>query len=165
MKRMKRLTLIIATAFLMAMCGTSKSASSSATAAKPEKRPDVQYKEDFPSATQNEIDAFLKKMDATADNYSVLIFTNNFKGQKITVSNEKKRVFNDVVITNLGTKLGGSVRIDNRYDNTVYDNFDKSSTVIESKEASKYKYVYVMKNPGNKHPFTITYSNRLRPLE
>jgi hypothetical protein len=47
----------------------------------------------------------------------------------------------------------------------VHDNFTKKDAIIETKEAQKHKFIYVMKNPGAENPFVITYSNTLRPLE
>lgn len=153
--------ILIAVAMLTAMCGTVNKGNSNAT----EKRPDVQYRDDFKSAGEAEKNKLLKDLKAEGSNYSVLIFTQNYKGQKIKVSNTNKRLFNEYVVSNLKTGIAGKLRIDNRYDTTLYDNYDKTSTVIEAKEAQKHKYIYVMKNPGNKNPFTITYSNTLRPLE
>lgn len=158
---MKRIIILIAVAMLTAMCGTVNKGNSNA----PEKRPDVQYRDDFKSAGEAEKNKLLKDLKAEGSNYSVLIFTQNYKGQKIKVSNTNKRLFNEYVVSNLKTGIAGKLRIDNRYDTTLYDNYDKTSTVIEAKEAQKHKYIYVMKNPGNKNPFTITYSNTLRPLE
>ncbi len=153
--------MIIAVAMLTAMCGTVNKGNSTTA----EKRPDVQYRDDFKSAGEAEKNKLLKDLKAESSNYSVLIFTQNYKGQKIKVSNTNKRLFNEYVVSNLKTGIAGKLRIDNRYDTTLYDNYDKTSTVIEAKEAQKHKYIYVMKNPGNKNPFTITYSNTLRPLE
>lgn len=158
---MKRIMILIAVAMLTAMCGTANKGNSTTA----EKRPDVQYRDDFKSAGEAEKNKLLKDLKAEGSNYSVLIFTQNYKGQKIKVSNTNKRLFNEYVVSNLKTGIAGKLRIDNRYDTTLYDNYDKTSTVIEAKEAQKHKFIYVMKNPGNKNPFTITYSNTLRPLE
>ncbi len=160
---MKRITIILVTAFLMTMCSTLKTGSSSTD--KPKKRPDVQYRDDFKSASDKEKATVLKDLKAEADNYSVLILSQNYKGEKIIVSNSKKKIHNDYTISNLKTGIAKLLRIDNAFDTKVYDNLTKKETVIEAKEAKKHKYIYVMKNPGGKNPFTITYSNTLRPLE
>ncbi|AXG74133.1 hypothetical protein DVK85_07715 [Flavobacterium arcticum] len=145
------------------MCSTLKTGGNSTDDTK--KRPDVQYRDDFKSANATERKALLKSLKAEADKYSVLILTQNYKGEKIIVSNSKKKIHNDYTISNLKTGLARLLRIDNTLDTKVYDNLTKKETIIEAKEATKHKYIYVMKNPGGKNPFTITYSNTLRPLE
>ncbi|KAF2514833.1 hypothetical protein E0W68_13455 [Flavobacterium salilacus subsp. salilacus] len=160
---MKRMTMILVTAFLMTMCSNLRTGSNSTD--KPKKQPDVQYRDDFKSASDTELKALLKNLKAEAANYSVLILTQNYKGEKIIISNSKRELYSDYPISNLKTGIAQKLRIDNTLDTKVYDNFTKSETVIEAEEAKKHKYIYVMKNPGNKNPFTITYSNTLRPLE
>ncbi|NDI99518.1 hypothetical protein GWA97_10575 [Flavobacterium sp. LaA7.5] len=160
---MKRMTMILVTAFLMTMCSTLKTGNNSTD--KPKKQPDVQYRDDFKSANDAERKALLKNLKAEAANYSVLILTQNYKGEKIIISNSKRELYSDYPISNLKTGIAQKLRIDNTLDTKVYDNFTKSETVIEAEEAKKHKYIYVMKNPGGKNAFTITYSNTLRPLE
>ncbi len=143
------------------MCKSAKTAN-----AVSEKKPDVQYRDDFRAAPEAEKDALLNKLNANSGNYSVLIFTQNFKGEKVKVTNSKgKRLYNQNVISNLKTGIAGQIRIDNRYDTYIHDNFTGNETTVEAEEAKKYKFIYLMKNPGGKNPFTITYSNTLRPLE
>ena len=161
---MKRITALLLTAFLLTTCTTVKSGSAT-TDTKPKKRPDVQYRDDFKSASDKERTALLKDLKAEANNYSVVILTQNYKGEKIIISNSKKQLYSDYPISNLKTGIAQKLRIDNTLDTKVFDNFTKNETVIEAKEAQKHKYIYVMKNLGGKNPFTITYSNTLRPLE
>ena len=161
---MKRMTALLLTALLMTMCTTVKTGNTSTTS-KPKKRPDVQYRDDFKSASDEERMAVLKDLKAEGRNYSVLILTQNYKGEKIIVSNSKKELHNDYTISNLKTDIAKLLRMDNTVDTKVYDNLTKNQTIIEAEEAQKHKYIYVMKNPGGKNPFTITYSNTLRPLE
>lgn len=156
------MAIILVTAFLMTMCSTLKTGSNSTD--KPKKRPDVQYRDDFTSASDKEKTALLKDLKAEAKNYSVLILTQNYKGEKIIVSNSKKKLHNDYTISNLKTGIAKLLRIDNTVDTKIYDNLTKKETVIEAKDAKKHKFIYVMKNPGSKNAFTITYSNTLRPL-
>lgn len=155
---MKKILLIIITAFLFTMCGTSKSVTASA-------KPEVQYKDDFKSADEKEKSALLKKLKATGSGYSVLIFTKNYKGEKIVTSNAKKTLHSANMISNLKTGIADQIRIDNSVDTKVYDHLTKKEAIISAKEAQKYKYIYLMKNPGADNPFMITYSNTLRPLD
>lgn len=160
---MKRICLILITAFFMAMCGTANKTVSNNNESK--KRSDVQYRDDFKPAGTEEKNALLKNLNAEGGTYSVLIFTQNYKGERIIVSNSKKRLYSDYTISNLKTGIAGQLRIDNTFDTKVYDNLTKRETVIEAKEAQKHKFIYLMKNPGSNNAFTITYSNTLRPLE
>jgi hypothetical protein len=156
---MKKIIPILFIAFLFTMCGTTKSAKGSA-------KPEVQYKDDFRSATDKEKKALLKKLNASGTNYSVLILTQNYKGEQISVSNAKKTLYKEYPISNMKTGIADELRIDNTLDTKVYDNLSKKEAVISSKEAKKHKFIYLMKNPpGGDSPFRITYSNTLRPLE
>ncbi|ALM49586.1 hypothetical protein AMR72_12140 [Flavobacterium psychrophilum] len=155
---MKKIALVILSALLFTMCSTSKTVK---TAAKPE----VQYKDDFRSASDKEKTALLKKLKATGAGYSVLIFTKNFKGEKVTASNSNKTVYSGYPFSNLKTGVADQVRIDNTVDTKIYDSFTKKEAVITAKEAQKHKFIYLMKDPSAENPFLITYSNTLRPLE
>ena len=155
---MKKIIAILFTAFLLTMCGTSKSA-------KADSKPQVQYVDNFKPASDKEKTAFLKKLNATEANYSVLILTKNFKGEQITVTNGEKVVYKEYPISNVKTRLAGELRIDNSLDTKVYDALTKKEATIPSKQAKNYKYVYLMKKPGADNPFLITYSNTLRPME
>lgn len=159
---MKKTMLILCTAMLLLACKSTKT--TTATDTKPEKQ-EVQYKDDFRAATDKERAAVLKGLKATGANYSVVIFTQNYKGEKITAANTKRQLYSGYAISNLRTGIADKTRIDNTMDTTISDKSDKKEVVIEAKEAQKHKFIYVMKNPGGKVPFTITYSNTLRPLE
>lgn len=156
---MKKTLVIIVIAFLLTMCGSTKT-SNTANA-----KPEVQYKDDFRSASDKEKNALLKKLNATAANFSVLILTKNYKGEKIVISNEKKTLQSSNAISNLKTGIADAIRIDNTLNTKIYDNYTKKEAIITTKEAQKHKYIYVMKDPGAANPFVITYSNTLRPLE
>lgn len=160
---MKKVFTLMVLTMLMANCGAPKTAG---TNSKPvAKKPDVQYKDDFRAATEQDKHDLLNRLKATGAGYSVLIFTKNFKGEKIKVSNTKKTLYNDNLISNLKSGIAGTIRIDNTADTTVFDNLTKKDVVIEAAEAQKHKFIYLMKNPGADNVFTITYSNTLRPLE
>ena len=145
---------------MLVMCSAKKDTAGETTA-----KAQIQYKDDFRAASDKEKAALIKKLKANADNYSVLIFTNNFKGEKITASNSKGRLYSGYPMSNLKTGIAESIRIDNTLDTRIYDNLTKQEAIVEAGEAKKHKFIYLMKNPGAKHPFVITYSNTLRPLE
>ncbi len=161
---MKKILFIIGLAMLLVMCKSSKTAAASADADEA-RTVKVQYKDDFRAASDREKARVLKELKASGDKYSVLVFTQNFKGEKVTVSNVKGQLYSGYAISNLKTGIADKARIDNTVDTTVYDKSDNHEVVIEAKEAQKHKFIYVMKNPGSKTPFTVTYSNTLRPLE
>lgn len=158
---MKKLLLILAIAPLLVMCGSKKTATTGDTAAKAL----VQYKDDFRAASNKEKKALLAKLKATGESHSVLIFTSNFKGEKITASNSKGQLYSGYPMSNLKTGIAESIRIDNTLDTKIHDNLTKKDAIIEAKEAQKHKFVYVMKDKNAGNTFVITYSNTLRPLE
>lgn len=155
---MKKLIPVIIASLLFTMCSTSKTAKAPAKA-------EVQYKDDFRSAGDKEKSALLKKLNATGAGYSVLIFTKNYKGEKISASNSKKTVYTGYPFSNLKTGIAEQIRIDNTVDTKIVDNLTKKEAIITAKEAQKHKFIYLMKDPGAENPFLITYSNTLRPLE
>ena len=156
---MKKLLLILVIAPLLVMCSAKKDTAGETAKAQ------VQYKDDFRAASDKERKALLTKLKATGENHSVLIFTNNFKGEKITASNAKGQLYNGYPMSNLKTGIAESIRIDNSLDTRIYDNLTKKEAIIETGEAKKHKFIYLMKSPGAAHPFVITYSNTLRPLD
>ncbi|MGQ2983285.1 hypothetical protein [Flavobacterium sp.] len=160
---MKKLLFIIGIAMLLVMCKSSKTAAGSAPVA--EEKTKVQYKDDFRAASAREKAKVLKELKASAAKYSIVVFTQNFKGEKITAANTNGQLYSGYAISNLKTGIADKARIDNTLDTTVYDKSDDHEVVIEAKEAQKHKFIYIMKNPGSKTPFTVTYSNTLRPLE
>lgn len=155
---MKKIFLIAFTSLLLIMCGPSKSAKSVS-------EPKVHYVDNFKPASDKEKAAFLKRLNAADENYSVLILTKNFKGEQIIVSNEQKTLYKEYPISNIKTRLADELRIDNTVDTKVYDAHTKKEAVISAKEAKKHKFIYLMKQPGTGNPFVITYSNTLRPME
>ncbi len=159
---MKKITLILLCALLFTMCKSSKTGA----AAPAEKTAlEVRYRDDFRAADAKEKTALLKELKASAANYSVLIFTQNFKGEKIVASNANKKLYSDYVISNLKTGIAAKTRIDNTVDTKIYDNLTKKEIVLLAKDAVKHKFIYLMKNTGGDSEFVVTYSNTLRPLE
>lgn len=163
---MKKIFLMIACAMLFTMCKAKKDVASTApaTAAKPVGNT-VQYRDDFRSVTPAKKTAILKGMDALGANFSVLIFTQGYIGEKMVVSNSKKLLFGGYLISNKKTGIADKMRIDNTLDTKIYDSSDKKELIIDAGEAKKHKFIYVKKAQGKEYPFTVTYSNTLRPLE
>ena len=159
---MKKITFIILLSVLFTMCKSSKTSTTSA-AEKPAL--EVRYRDDFRAADAKEKAAVLKELKATTANYSVLIFTQNFKGEKIVASNANKKLYSDYVISNLKTGIADKTRIDNTVDTKIYDNLTKKEFVLLAKDAAKHKFIYLMKNTGGESAFIVTYSNTLRPME
>lgn len=159
---MKKMVLLIALALLTTMCSTSKTTKSTSVI---KSKPEIQYKDDFRAASDKEKDALLKDLKAGEANYSILIFTKNFKGENIIVSNSNTTLYKGYPISNLKTGIAYSIRIDNTLNTRVFEKLAKKEIIIDAKEAQKHKYIYMMKNPGADHPYTLTYSNTLRPLE
>ncbi len=158
MKKSFTILFSILLVFAVLSCSSSKTTSTKA-------KTNVQYKDDFKSASEKEKTALLKKLNATGAEYSVLIFTKNYKGEKIITSNAQKKLHTGYFISNLKTGIAEEIRIDNTIDTKVFDNLSKQEVIIPAKEARKHKYIYIMKKPGDNPPFLITYSNTLRPLE
>lgn len=160
---MKKIAFIAALAIMMAMCSTTKTSKNSS--ASKSSNPKVQYKDDFRAAPDKEKATLLKDLKATDAKYSVLIFTKNYKGEKIVASNSNTTLYSGYIISDPKSGIASSIRIDNTLNTKIYDDFTKKEAVIEAKEAQKHKFIYLMKNPGADNPFIITYSNTLRPLE
>lgn len=149
---------------MLVMCKT-KNAATSAPVAKAPAAPSVQYKDDFRAVSASKKAALLKSMDASGSNYSVLIFTKGYIGEKVVASNPKKLLYGGYLISNKKTGIADKVRIDNTVDTKIYDSSTKKEVILEAHEARKHKFIYLMKESGKANPFTITYSNTLRPLD
>lgn len=160
---MKKILPILLACTMLVMC---KSKKTTAEAETDNGKPGIQYRDDFRAATDKERVALLKKLRATDAAYSVLILTKGFKGEKVVVSTAGKTIYSGTFISNLKSGIAGPVRIQNGTDTKVYDTFSKNEVIIPAEDAKKHKYIYLMKDNANKNnPFTITYSNTLRPLK
>lgn len=160
---MKKILFIVLVSLTFAMCKSTKTTTATVKTEKPDL--EVRYRDDFRAADAKEKTAVLKELKATAANYSVLVFTQNFKGEKIVASNEGKKVYSDYVISNLKTGIADKTRINNTVDTNIYDNLTKKEITITAKDAAKHKFIYLMKEPGGTGRFIVTYSNTLRPLQ
>lgn len=125
----------------------------------------AQVRDDFRSVSDKTKDSYLQGMKATDDQYSVVILTQGFKGENITVKNDAKSFYYGMTMSNLSTGIAKSIRVDNAKDFTIYDSFTKGDVTISSDNAKMFKFIYIMKNNNNKEtPFKVTFSNTLRPV-
>lgn len=126
----------------------------------------VQYKDDFRSISEAGKKKFLSEMKATGETASVLILTKGFKGEDVSISNEKKSLYKGNPISNLETGIAGYITIDNTVNTKISDKLSKKEAVIDGANAKKHKFIYVMKDHAQHgNPYVITYSNTLRPLQ
>lgn len=147
--------------FLLIMCKSTHKNSADLEI----KEPTVQFRDDFKSVSGTQKQSFLAEMKATKSSASVLILTKGYKGEDLSVSNEKKVIYKGNPITNLGTGIANYVKIDNTLTTKIKDIYSKQEAVINSETAKKYKFIYVMKEEGFGNSYKITYSNTLRPLK
>src|SRR5690349_792710 len=100
---MKEILFIICIAMLFAMCKSAKTATGSAPEA--EEKVKVQYKDDFRAASAKEKAALLKELKASAAKYSIVVFTQNFKGEKVTIANANSQLYSGYALSNLKTGI------------------------------------------------------------
>lgn len=92
--------------------------------------------------------------------------TQGFKGEKIIIKQKDKNIYSSYPITNLNTRIADYLSFNNQSDIIVYDNYTKQEIIIGTKNAKKYKFIYLKKEyKGEVVKFKITFSNTLRPLE
>lgn len=126
----------------------------------------TQYRDDFKSVSDKEKKAFLKSQNATAENRSVLILTQGFKGEKVILKQNNKTISTSYPITDLNTKIASFYSFNNQSDLLIFDNYSKKDISIPFKKSQKYKFIYLKKEyHGSEANYLITCSNTLRPLE
>lgn len=153
---------ILAGVVLLVMLGCS----SKKTVAEARTEPVIQYRDDFRAISDSGKKKFLNEMKATSQTASVLILTKGFKGEDVSITNEKKTLHKGNPISHLETGIAGYITIDNSLDTRIADRLSGKDALIETTRARKYKFIYVMKNPAQAgNPYVITYSNTLRPLK
>lgn len=157
---MKNAVVVLIMVFLAVACSSKK------TVAEEKKAPTVQYRDDFRAVSEAGRKKFLTEMKATSETASVLILTKGFKGEDVVIGNEKKTLYKGNPISHLETGIAGYITINNTVATRITDKLSKKEAVIDSENARKHKFVYVMKDPAQQgNPYVITYSNKLRPLK
>lgn len=123
------------------------------------------YRDDFRSMDEKSKVAFLKQNNAVAENKSVLLLTQGFKGEKIILKQNDKTISISYPITDLNTNIASFFSFSNESDLLIFDNYSKKDIIIPFKKAQKYKFIYLKKEyQGSEATYLITYSNTLRPL-
>ncbi len=124
------------------------------------------YRDDFRSASKNEVKNIQEEVGATSSSKSILILTQTYKGEKIIISQNGKTIYSEYPITNLNNRIASYLSFNNQQDLVIKDISSKKEILIPTKKSSTHKYVYVMKKvTKGKFQFIITYSNTLRPLK
>lgn len=159
MKKLLTILSIIVLVFTLGSCKTKK------PAVKSKPKAEISHKDDFKAASDVEKQALLKKLNAAGEGYSVVILTKNFKGEGVIVKNAQKTFYNGYPISNMKSGIAETIRIDNASDVKLVDSYTKKEATLTAQETQKHKFIYVMQNPGKTNPFSVTYSNKLRPLE
>ena len=155
---MKKLLLLATLSLLLLNCSSKKSTAEKAS------EPVVQYRDDFKSVSEKSKMTFLKGLKATGENHSVILLTKGFIGEHVTVFNGDKALYQGNPISHLETGIAGYFRINNTLTTKITDKRSKKEAVIDSENAKKHKFIYIMKDNALENPYKITYSNTLRPL-
>lgn len=157
---MKNTAIVLAMVFFMVGCSSKK------TPVTERKEAVIQYRDDFRAVSDIGRKKFLTEMKANGETASVLILTKGFKGEDVVIANEKKALYKGNPISHLETGIAGYITIDNTVATRITDKLSKKEAVINSENARKHKFVYVMKDHAQQgNPYVITYSNTLRPLQ
>lgn len=124
-----------------------------------------EVRNDFRSASDVERKMFLKKLNASNSDKSVVLLTQGYKGEKIIATQENKEVFSGYPITNLNTELANYFSFESTKPLFIYDNFSKLNVIVKPKNASKHKFIYLRKEyKKGVATYQLTYSNTLRPI-
>ncbi|UYW01306.1 hypothetical protein K5I29_12795 [Flavobacterium agricola] len=125
----------------------------------------VQFLDDFRHVPEATKEAFLKKNKALSDKTSILFLTLGYKGEVVKVYNASKNIYNGTTYTLKSNGVAGYMTVPNTEDILITDDYTKATALLEAKYLEKYKFVYVKKDNNKKdEPYTISYSNKLRPL-
>lgn len=126
------------------------------------KSPQVDYVKYNKDLSDSAVKKFLKDLDAEENNYSVLIFTQQFNGENIKVTNDNKVIYDDSLKTIEGLGLAKQFRINNFLRTVITEKNTGYSFSLKKKDLLKYKYVYIEKDVLKNSRYHINYSNTLR---
>lgn len=155
---MKKILFILALSLLFITCKSKKT-----TAVEPTNY--ITYTDKFKTSTEAQTTAFLKKLNAEDDGYSVLLLTRKFVGSELTVTSGGKEIYKGYALTNKGNGLAETLRIPNTSDTRIYDSYAKQEVVLDAKDVKKHKFVYVAKTGRTQTPFGVVYSHKLRAMK
>jgi len=125
---------------------------------------DTQFRDDFTHVPVEAKEAFLIKHKANESNYTMLFLTLGYKGEIVKIYSPTSTIYNGTTYTLKSNGIAGYMRVSNAQDILITDDYSKTTVLLESKYLKKYKFVYVMKDNTKNKPYTVTYSNNLRPL-
>lgn len=126
------------------------------------KSPKVKYIEYKRTVSPGAIEQTLNEFKATDNSYSLLFFKQAFKGEIIQIENCNEVILKDSIATQSGLGLAKVIRIDNTCATKITDMDRNYSFMIKSKDASKYKYIYIRRTHLDNDKYVIIYSNTLR---
>ena len=106
-------------------------------------------------------DNFINLLKAKEKNYSIVIFTAVFEGEKIVLTNNHEILYSDS-IKDIGNGFSKAIRVDNRFDVEIKEIEEDYIFTLKRERLKGHKYIYIKKDMfKKKHPYTITYSNTL----
>ena len=165
---MKKLYYLLFSSVLFMSCSTSRTVTISKNGKEEmvEVAPsNVQFRDDFTHIPEEAKETFLKKHKANTNDYAMLFLTLGYKGEIVKVFSPSEIIYNGTTYTLKSNGIAGFMRVSNSQDVFVTDDYTKVTALIDAKYLKKYKFVYIKKDNANKNePYTITYSNNLRPL-
>ena len=88
------------------------------------------YRNDFRSASKNEVKIIQEEVGATSSSKSILILTQNYKGEKIIISQNGKVIFSEYPITNLKSRIASYLSFNNQQDLVIKDISSKKEGII-----------------------------------
>jgi hypothetical protein len=154
---------------LFAMCKSKKNGSDISKKDEKEKTEKIYYteqtKNDFRAVSDKVQKKFLKDYKADTEEYAILFFTKGFNGEELTVKNEEGEIFKAPVYTDKASGLAKNMRIKSTIETEIYDKETKKKIYIKPESVGKNKFIYIMKDASGEKPYTITYSNKLRPAK
>jgi len=125
----------------------------------------VQFLDNFTHVPADTKAAFLTKNKAESANYAMLFLTLGYKGEVVKVFTPTTTIYDGTTYTLKSNGIAGYMRVPNATDILITDDYTQATALLEAKYLKEYKFVYIKKDNNNKkEPYTITYSNNLRPL-
>jgi hypothetical protein len=94
------------------------------------------------SGSKKANETVLKQFDAEGNEHSLLIFTHDYNGEKITIKSGDK-IIDESSVTTLNNGFGKAVRINNNEDVEIIDKLYKIK--IKKKLSKTHKFIYVQK--------------------
>ncbi|MNJ97999.1 hypothetical protein D3C87_157570 [compost metagenome] len=126
------------------------------------KSPKVEFKEYEKTVSDASINDYLKQLNAIDDEYSVLMFTSGFNGEKMIVMNGSESIWNDKLTSVQGLGWAKSFRVHNEKTIEITDVNNDYHFVLKPKKGKKFKYIYIQRQSLENVKYVIIYSNSMR---